>query len=187
MFSRRLTAVFAAAVCVAGGRAAAADDAQALLRVFLTDGSALVSFGEPARVGDRVVFSMPVALGPAAPLSLVNLPAARVDWERTSRYAATARQTRYLETQGEIDYAALSNEITETLSRVTAATDAGERLALAERARKTLAEWPINHYNYRQTEVRQMLTMLDEAIADLRLAATPGRFDLTLTAFVDSP
>src|SRR5438093_10655667 len=32
-----------------------------------------------------------------------------------------------------------------------------------------------------------MLTMLDEAIADLRAAATPGRFDLTLSAFVDPP
>src|SRR5260221_11776261 len=115
MRNRGLAAACVAALFVLGGRPAAADDAQALLRVFLTDGSALVSFGEPARVGDRVVFSMPVALGPAAPLSLVNLPAARVDWERTSRYAATARQMRYLETQGEIDYAALSNGITETL------------------------------------------------------------------------
>ena len=38
--------------------ARAADDAT-LLRVFLNDGTSLVSYGELARVGDRVVFSMP--------------------------------------------------------------------------------------------------------------------------------
>jgi hypothetical protein len=187
MFSRRRAAVFAAAVLVLAGRIARAEDSPAYLRVFLTDGSALVSFGEPARVGDRIVFSIPTATGPSPPLHLVNLPAARVDWDRTSRYAATVRATRYLETQAELDYAALSNEVTDTLGKVTQATAVTDRLALAERARKTLAEWPLNHYNYRQAEVRQMLTLLDEAIADLRVIATPGRFDLTLTAFVESP
>jgi len=187
MFSGRWAAVFAAAVLVLAGRIARAEDSPAFLRVFLTDGSALVSFGEPARVGDRIVFSIPTAIGPSPPLHLVNLPAARVDWDRTSRYAATARAMRYFETQAELDYAALSNEITATLNTVTQAADVAERLALAERARKTLAEWPLNHYNYRQAEVRQMLTLLDEAIADLRVIATPGRFELTLTAFVESP
>jgi hypothetical protein len=187
MRNRGLAAAFAAALFVLGGRPAAADDAQPLLRVFLTDGSALVSFGEPARVGDRVVFSMPTAVGPKAPMQLVTIPAVRVDWERTNRYSATARATRYLDTQAETDYAALSNEISQTLSEVTLAKDAGQRLALAERARKMLSEWPASHYSYRQNEVRQMLTMLDEAIADLRVIATPGRFDLTLTAFVEPP
>src|SRR4051812_18476670 len=101
MFRRRWAAVFAAAVLVLAGRIARAEESPAFLRVFLTDGSALVSFGEPARVGDRVVFSMPTSIGPAPPLHLVNLPAARVDWDRTSRYAATVRATRYLETQAE--------------------------------------------------------------------------------------
>ena len=50
-----------------------AGDDPVLLRVFLSDGRSLVSFGEPARVGGRIVFSMPssaaamplaVALGP---------------------------------------------------------------------------------------------------------------------------
>ena len=31
-----------------------------LLRVFLLDGTTLTSFGEYARVGDRIVFSMPM-------------------------------------------------------------------------------------------------------------------------------
>ena len=52
--------------------AAAADDVT-LLRVFLKDGTVLVSYGEPARVDDRVVFSMPTAATPNPPLHLVNL------------------------------------------------------------------------------------------------------------------
>jgi len=165
-------------------RAAAAEDAT-LLRVFLTDGSSLVSFGEPARVGDRIVFSMPTGTGPVPPLQLIDMPAARVDWDRTSRYAASARATHYIQTQAENDYAALSNDVALTLNDVTQAADPATWLRLVERARRTLAEWPLNHYNYRQNEVRQMLTMLDEAIADLRAAATPGRYELTLSAFVD--
>ena len=44
------------------------------------------------------------------------------------------------------------------------------RLAIVEGARKTLAEWPQTHFNYRVAEVRQMFSMLDETIADLRAA-----------------
>ena len=188
MYSRWLAAALAAAVLAvpARGAAAAAEDAT-LMRVFLTDGSSLVSYGEPAKVGDRIVFSMPTGTGPAPPLQLVDIPAARVDWDRTSRYAAAARATHYIQTQAENDYAALSNEVATTLNDVTQTADSAKRLALVERARKMLAEWPTTHYNYRQNEVRQMLTMLDEAIADLRAAATPGRYELTLSAFVDPP
>src|SRR5439155_22809034 len=102
-------------------------------------------------------------------------------------YAASARATHYLQTQAENDYATLSNDVAATLNDVTQSTDSAKRLELVERARKTLAEWPLTHYNYRANEVRQMLTMLDEAIADLRAAATPGRYELTLSAFVDPP
>src|SRR5258706_10710776 len=91
----------------------AADDAT-LLRVFLSDGTSLVSYGEPARVSDRVIFSMPTAAMPNPPLHLVNLPIARVDWDRTSRYAATARSAHYIATQAESDYAALSSDVAST-------------------------------------------------------------------------
>ena len=37
-----------------------------LFRVFLNDGTAVVSYGEYARVGDRLVFSMPVGAVDAA-------------------------------------------------------------------------------------------------------------------------
>ena len=189
MHSRTLAAVVVAAAVVIPLRlaaAAGADDAT-LLRVFLTDGTSLVSYGEPARVNDRIIFSMPTATTPNPPLHLVNLPAARVDWDRTSRYAATARASHYVQTQAENDYAALSNDVASTLNEVAQSAEPSRRLAIVQRARQTLAEWPQSHFNYRAAEVRQMLGMLDEAIADLQAARGPGRFALTLSAFSDPP
>src|SRR6266851_5408518 len=118
MHSRTLAAVMLAAAMAIPLRAAAAPAAgeATLPRVFLLDGTSLVSFGEPARVGDRVIFLMPTAAAPNPPLHLVDLPIARVDWERTSRYAATARAAHYVETQAESDYAQLSNDVAATLS-----------------------------------------------------------------------
>jgi len=172
---------------VACGTPAAAADDVTLLRIFLTDGSALVSYGEPARIGDRVVFSIPTAATPNPPLHLVDLAAARVDWERTNRYTDAARAAHYISTQAEFDYAALSIQMTQALNQLMQTEDAARRLAIAENARKMLAGWPQAHYNYRLNEVRQMLSLLDEAIADLRAATGDGRFDLSLAAFADSP
>jgi hypothetical protein len=189
MHSRTLAAVTLAAamlIPLAAAAAPAADQAT-LLRVFLVDGTSLVSYGEPARVGDRVIFSMPTAAAPNPPLHLVNLPIARVDWERTSRYAATARASHYVETQAENDYAALSNDVASTLNEVAMTAEPSQRLAIVQRARQTLAEWPQTHFNYRAAEVRQLLGMLDEAIADLEASRSPGRFALTLSAFTDPP
>jgi hypothetical protein len=163
---------------------AGADDAT-LLRVFLKDGTSLVSFGEPAHVGDRVVFSMPTGAMPNPPLHLVNLAADRVDWERTNRYSASARASHYIATRAELDYATLSNAMAEALNEVTLTRDPNRRLQVVEQARKTLAAWPESHYNYRLQEVRQMLAMLDEAIADLRASTGARRFDLALSASVE--
>jgi hypothetical protein len=95
--------------------------------------------------------------------------------------------TRYVKTQAEDDYAALSNQVAATLNDVAHANSPAQRLAIVEQARRTLADWPDNHYGYRRAEVLQMLSMLDEAIADLRAARGGGRFDLTLSAFADPP
>jgi hypothetical protein len=188
MFMRRLglAAVVALAAVVLPAPASAADDAT-LLRVFLKDGNSLVSYGEPALVGDHVVFSMPIAPPPNPPLHLVDLPLTRVDWDRTSRYANAARASHYVQTRAEADYAALSNEIARTLGQVAAADTPEQRITIVERARKALADWPQTHFNYRQTEVRQMLSMLDEALADLRAATGAQRFDLALTAYAEPP
>jgi hypothetical protein len=187
MYRLRLAAVLLAAAAAVSARAAAAGDEATLLRVFLKDGSSLVSYGEPALVGDHVVFSMPTAPPPNPPLHLIDLPLPRVDWDRTTRYATAARASHYIQTQAENDYAALSNEIARTLNQVAAAADPQQRLRIVEQARRTLVDWPQNHYGYRQNEVRQMLSLLDEAIADLRAATGAQRFDLALTAYIDPP
>ena len=182
--SRTMAVVAFLATSTLHAASAHADDAT-MLRVFLKDGSSLVSFGEPARIEDRVVFSMPTSATPNPPLHLVNLSAERVDWDRTNRYASNARATHYLETRAELDYAALSNTISDALNEVTQTPDPTQRLAIAERARRTLADWPEHHYNYRLAEVRQMLGMLDEAIADLRATSGASRFEVSLSASID--
>ena len=188
MSHRLLAAAFAAVALVLPGHAhAQAPDNVTLLRVFLNDGTSLVSYGEPARVDDRVIFSMPTETTPNPPLHLINLPIDRVDWDRTNRYASAARLSHYVRTKAEDDYAALSNQVATTLNQVAHTPDPVQRLAIVEEARRTLADWPENHYGYRKAEVRQMLGLLDEAIADLRAARGNGRFDLTLTAFADPP
>ena len=179
--------MLAVVLLAAAASRASGDDDATLLRVFLKDGTALVSYGEPARVKDRVIFSMPTESGPNPPLHLVDISAGRVDWQRTERYAAGARATRYLQTRAEADYAALSNDIAAALNEVTLTSDPARRLAIVEHARKVLAEWPQSHYNYRQAEVRQMLGMLDEAIADLRAATGASRFSLSLSTVTDPP
>src|SRR5712671_2291948 len=187
MKSGRVCAAILASALIFAPRVSAAADGATLLRVFLVDGTSLVSYGEPARVGDRVIFSMPTAATPNPPLHLVNLPIARVDWDRTSRYAATARASHYIETQAENDYVAISNDVASTLNEVALTAEPAQRLAIVQRARQTLADWPQSHFNYRAAEIRQLLGMLDEAIADLEASRSPGRFALSLSAFTDPP
>lgn len=158
-------------------------DLSPLFRVFLKDGSSLVSYGELARLHDRVVFSMPTSAADAEPqLHLVTLSPDRVDWDRTTRYADSARATRYLATRAEQDYALLTEQVAQALDDVSNARDAAARLAIVERARKTLADWPPSHFNYKQDDVRQMLGTLDEAIAELRASIGLSRFNLNFVA-----
>ena len=190
MKQRMLAGVLTLFCLLINARAGAGADSATLFRLFLKDGGTLVSYGEVARVGDRVVFSMPTGAGTPPPLHLTNIPADRIDWPRTERYALSARSGRYVETQAENDYTELSNQITQTLNEVGNTTDNAKRLELVERARRTLATWPPDHFNYREPDVRQMVTMLDAAIADLR--NTPGRalqgqFAFNLVAFAGPP
>lgn len=184
MRNRMLAGIFC--LLIGASAAAGADDA-ATFRLFLKDGTSLVSYGEFARVGDRVVFSMPTSAPPDPRLQLVNLAADRIDWDRTNRYVTSARVTRYLETQAENDYTVLSNQVAESLNEVANTTDPARRLAIVQRARKALAEWPGDHYNYRAEDIRQMLGLLDEAIADLRASSGTGRFDFALAAYSAPP
>jgi len=154
-----------------------------LFRVFLSDGRVLASYGEWARVDDRVIFSIPTRLsGDPVELHLVNIPSGRVDWPRTELYADSVRAVAYAETRGEADFARFSSDMAEALNEVSRIADPGVRLATAERARQALADWPAAHYGYRIGEVRQALDVLDEVISQLRVTMGRTRFDLALSA-----
>lgn len=158
-----------------------------LLRVFLLDGSSLTSYGEWARLDSSVVFSLPLDAGPAPDLQLITLPADRVDWVKTERYAHAARAVHYAATRAEEDYAQFSNQVAAVLTGVAREPDRGRRLTIAESARAALAQWPSQHYGYRAAEVRQMLGLLDEVVSDLRAAAGKDSFAVDLVAATEGP
>jgi len=170
--------------------AAEAAGGATLLRLFLTDGSTLVSFGEFARLGDRVIFSMPIGGTSEQPrLYVVTLPSSRVDWVRTDQYSSAARSQWYAETRGEEEFQQLSTDVARVLNEVALLSDRRKGLEIAENARKVLADWPRAHFGYRQADVREIVSLLDEAISDLRASLNVGSFDLALvaTAVADTP
>lgn len=159
-----------------------------LYRVFLVDGSSLASYGEFARVGDRVVFSLPVGDAAQPPvLQLVSIPEATVDWQRTEQYSNAVRAKRYGETRGEREFAALSVRVADALNEIALTPDPGRRLAMATEARGNLARWPSENFGYRADEVAQLTGMLDDVIAELRVAAGKSSFDLSLVAHTGPP
>ena len=158
-----------------------------LFRVFLNDGTAIVSYGEYARVGDRLVFSMPIGAVDASAagdpsLHVVNLPVSSVNWTATEKYAESARHTHYMANSAESDYAALAGHVASTLNAIVLAKDPKARLKMAMDARRRLATWPKDHYEYRADDVREMLGLLDEAISGLRVAAGETSFTIDLIA-----
>lgn len=163
-----------------------------LFRVFLNDGTAVVSYGEYARVGDRLVFSMPIgSFEPGTPgepsLHVVNLPVSSVDWTATAKYADAARFSHYMATSAESDYAALAGDVAATLNAIVLARDPRARLDMAVTARRRLASWPRDHYRYRADDVNEMLGLLDEAVSGLRIAAGETSFALDLVATNPAP
>src|SRR5215471_6835759 len=124
-------------------------------RLFLKDGTTLVSYGEMARVADRVVFTMPTSTSLDNPeLQLVDISSQRVDWTRTDSYAEAARASRYFATRAEMDFAHMSADIELALNDVALTENPAKRLEIVEKARKQLAEWPAAHYGYKQNDVR---------------------------------
>jgi hypothetical protein len=189
---RRLATLAAAAWALALAWPAVAQESSPHYRVFLSDGTALVSFGEWARVDNLVVFSMPLSPTSETPdLHLVSLPLDRVDLARTERYANEVRAARYAATHGEGDFARLSQDVATALNQVALLSDPGERLKTAERARQALREWPGAHYGYRAAEVQEIIGVLDGVIAGLQASAGKGqgqgRFDLSLSTSTEPP
>lgn len=179
--------VLAAVLAGAPLRAQPAIDAL-IFRIFLRDGSTLVSYGDFARVADRVVLSIPLGSidGPSPPLHLVSIAEAAVDWERTDRYTEAIRSRHYAATQGEVDFEALSADVARALNDVSTVKSAADRLAVVTSARRRLSDWPAAHHGYRARDVAQLAALLDDAIADLRVAAGLSRIDLTLVATADA-
>lgn len=159
--------------------------AATLFRLFLLDGSTVVSYGEFARLDDSVVFSMPVGNLDEPRLHLVTLPTQAIDWPRTDRYAASARYHQYAAIRGEEEYQQLNRDVANVLNQIALTTDRRRALELADQARKTLVDWPRAHFGYRQQDVREIVMVLDESISELRAAAGLGAFELSLTASAD--
>jgi len=154
-------------------------------RVFLRDGTAVVAYGDFARVGDRLIFSMPV--GAADQLEVVDLPVSSLDLGKTEQYAQAVRAARYGATSGEADYATLTADVARALNQVAATNDPLERVQIAERMRGIAATWGRDHYGYRSSDVRQIQGLLDEVVSDLRADAGVNQFDLNLVASVEPP
>src|SRR4029079_1501566 len=92
------------------------------------------------------------------------------------------RAQRYADTRGEGDFERLSNDIARVLNEVALSPDKNAALSSAEHARETLANWPATHFGYRERDVREVVSLLDEAISDLRASAGRNDFSLALVA-----
>jgi hypothetical protein len=176
------TAVFVALSCVAVPAVALAAPEAMLFRLYLTDGTAVVTYGEFARVGDRVIFSMVMGGAGEPRLHAATLPASAIDWTRTDRDAESTRSLWYARTRGEDDFQRVSDEVAAVLNAVVKGGDRSQALDAAQRARATLTQWSRDHFGYRQQDVREILAILDEAISDLRAATGVSAFEVALVA-----
>ena len=180
--------ILAVIACLVAATPASAASEVTLFRLYLLDGSVLTSYGEFARVEDSVVFSMPVGGRPEEPrIQVTSVNAALVDWARTDRYSASARFQRYAESRGEEDFRILSNEVALALNDIALSTNRQQALSLAEGVRRTVADWPRMHYGYRQNDVREIISVLDQAISTLRAAQGATAFELSLVAMAEAP
>ncbi|MGE5813409.1 MAG: hypothetical protein ACM36C_02885, partial [Acidobacteriota bacterium] len=171
-------------------RGAAADTTAVYYRLFLTNGTSLASYGEYARVADRVVFSMRLGGTESDPkLQLVSIPAAQVDWHATEQYADAARAAHYAATRGEEEYAAINDAVATALNGVAQTDDPQAKLRIADAARRQLAEWSRSNYGYRSRDVAQLSSMLDEVIAEIQAngGSNGSGFELQLVATVAPP
>lgn len=156
-----------------------------LFRLFLVDGGEVSTYGEFARVDGQVVASVPVgefatARGETPPVQMVTIDADRIDWTRTDAYTRTVRLAQYTASTAERDYVAFTQEVARTLDQVSSTADPLTRIVLVERARRRLADWPRDHFGYRQRDAEGSLAVLDDVLAGLRAAAGQQHFTLAL-------
>jgi hypothetical protein len=160
----------------------------ALYRVFLHDGSTLLSYGEFARVADRIVISVPLGATAAGPdLHLVSIPADTVDWEKTDAYVESVRATRYATTRGPDEFALLSVAVSNALSDIGLAQDPNRKIAMAAEARQSVMRWVAEHYGYRAQDAARMASLFDDVVTAARSASGAPNFDLSLIANLAAP
>ncbi|CAN5494634.1 hypothetical protein BH23ACI1_BH23ACI1_15100 [soil metagenome] len=174
-------------VVLAGAPVRAGAEEPLLFRIFLQDGSTLVSYGQFARVADRVVFSIPVGAADDSNLQLVSIAESLVDWERTDDYTVAVRAAQFDATIGPEQFALLGNRVTEALTDIRLTADPARQLAMAQEARRNLGRWPLENYGYRADDVTRMVDLFDEVISELRIAAGQPGFELRLSANTTSP
>ena len=180
---RRAISVCVLLVCATRATAQPASADASLYRVFLRDGSTLLSYGEFARVSDRIVISVPLGDTPAGPdLHLVSIPSESVDWEKTDAYADSVRAARYAGTRGPDDFALLNSAVTIALSDINLTKDPDRKIAMAGEARQNVTRWIAEHYGYRAEEVSRLASLFDNVVAETRAAAGEKNFDLSLIA-----
>jgi hypothetical protein len=154
-----------------------------IYRVFLTDGQALPSYGEAAQVDDRVVFNLLIQRsGADQRLQLVSLPASAIDLGRTIRYAETMRAGFYAATRGEAEYTAMTANVARTLDEIAKTADRRVRLQRAEEARQRLLTWSREHYQYRDSDVRELIELFEALVNELRAESGEKAFSFDLVA-----
>ena len=159
-----------------------------LFRVFLRDGSTLVSYGEFARVADRVVVTLPLGLRESKPdLEVLSIPADTVDWDKTDAYADSARASRYAATVGPNDFALLNESVSVALNDIAVTTDPARKIAMATEARQNVTRWAAEHYGYRAQDVSHLATMFDEVIVETRRVNGEPDAEMSLVAGLAAP
>lgn len=159
-----------------------------LFRLFLRDGSTLVSYGEYARVADRVVVTLPLGATDAKPdLEVLSIPADTVDWEKTDAYADAARAARYAATLGPNDFALLNESVSIALNDIALTPGPARKIAMATEARQNVTRWASEHYGYRAQDVSRLATMFDDVIAETRRANGEPNAELSLVASLAAP
>ncbi len=158
-----------------------------VFRIFLTDGRVVHSHGECATLPDELVCVVKLGSGDVAEShDLLTIPLTRVDMEKTTAYARAARAALYGATRGEREYAELTTDVARMLAELESSTDRHRRLGIAQVARRRLATWSADHFGYRETETRQLVSLLDEVIGELRVAAGETTFALDFAASLAS-
>ena len=168
---------------VASGSADTAGEAL-VFPVTLADGGLVLSLGDPARVGDTLVLSVPLVVDGAGGWSqLVTIPLAMVDWPLTQRHAEAVRAARYAATLGPEEYSRLTAEVAHALQTLVAAEDQTAASRIAIDARRRVFDWSVAHHGYRQHELQEIVAMLDARLARLE----PGQAGPVRVTLLPSP